>query len=128
MQFIKPIGFLAAVTVLIACFLPWVYIESPDITVTGLSAKGTTYGKPGLLHLVFTFVYLVLFAIPRVWSRRLNLLFTAFNFAWAVRNFLLITTCSGGECPVKKAGLYLILAGSAIMLIAVLVAPEREKA
>ena len=128
MQFIKPLGFIAGLAVMIACFLPWVYIETPGITVTGWEAKGTNYGRPGLLHLVFTVFFLVLFAIPQVWSRRLNMLFTAFNFAWAVRNFFLISTCFGGECPVKKAGLYIIIAGSAIMLLAVLLAPERGKA
>jgi hypothetical protein len=127
MQFIKPLGLLAALAVIIFCFLPWVYIESGGITVTGMSAKGTNFGKPGLLHLVFTGLYLALFVIPRVWSRRLNLLFATINFAWAVRNFFLISTCYGGECPVKKPGLYGILACSAIMLFAVLAAPQRER-
>jgi hypothetical protein len=125
MQFIKPAGFIAAIAVMTACYFPWVYIESAGITVTGLFAKGTSFGKPGLLHLVFTFIYLGLLAVPRVWSRRLNLLFASFNFAWAVRNFFLISACTGGECPVKKAGLYVVLIGSAVMLLAVLVAPQR---
>jgi hypothetical protein len=66
-------------------------------------------------------------AYSQIWSRRLNLLFATINFAWAVRNFFLISTCYGGECPVKKAGLYAILAGSAIMLFVVLAAPQRER-
>jgi hypothetical protein len=127
MQLIKPLGFLAGLAVMTACFFPWVYIESAGITVTGLFAKGTNYGKPGLLHLIITFIYLGLLVIPRIWSRRFNLVFATINFGWAVRNFFLISACSGGECPIKKAGLYVTLIGSGFMLLAVLFAPQQGR-
>ena len=125
MRLIKPLGFLAGITLIIACFLPWVYIESGNITVTGLQAKGTSFGKPGMFHIVFAVIYLALLAVPRIWSRRLNMLFTAFNIAWAVRNFMMVSACYGGECPEKKFGLYLVLIASGFMLFTVLFAPER---
>jgi hypothetical protein len=124
MFIIKPVGILAAIGLIVACFFPWVIIESRHIIVSGLESAGTTFGKPGLLHLVFAGLYIILFLIGRVWSRRLNMVIALFNLAWAVRNFILISTCSGGECPVKQPALYVLLAASIIMLVSVLSAPE----
>jgi hypothetical protein len=42
----------------------------------------------------------------------------AFNFAWAVRNFLLIPVCQMGECPVRRIGLYLLLLSSLALIFA----------
>jgi hypothetical protein len=126
MFLLKPLGYLSAAIVIIACFMPWVIIESHDLTLTGFRTTGTAYGKPGLLHVVFTVIYLLLLVLGKVWSRRLNLLFATFNFAWAIRNFTLVSTCSGGDCPSKQAGLYLLLASSLVMLIVVLFAPEKR--
>lgn len=36
--------------------------------------------------------------------------------AWALRNYLLLSTCQGGECPDKKAGLFLLMIASGIIL------------
>ena len=125
MRLIKPLGFLAGIALILACFLPWVIIETGNITVTGMQAKGTNFGKPGMFHIVFAVIYLVLLAIPRIWSRRVNMLFTAFNMAWAIRNYLLVSTCYGGECPQKQFGLYLVFLTSALMLFTVLFAPGK---
>jgi len=37
--------------------------------------------------------------------------------AWTVRNYILLTRCYGGDCPEKEAGLYVLLAASALMLL-----------
>ena len=39
------------------------------------------------------------------------------NFAWAIRNYFVISACQGGECPEKHTGLCLMLAASLLMLI-----------
>jgi hypothetical protein len=124
MFLIKPIGFLSGVGVIVACFFPWVIIESRDIVVSGFASTGTSFGKPGVLHVAFTIIYLILLAIPRVWSRRVNMLIGAFNLAWAVRNFILISTCSGGECPLKQPALYLLLSLSVLMMVVLVSAPQ----
>jgi hypothetical protein len=63
-------------------------------------------------------IYIIFTLIPRIWSQRSNLLICAFNLAWAIRNYILISTCRMGECPEKKSGLYLSLLASALMLLA----------
>lgn len=125
MRWIKPLGILSGLVLIAACFMPWVIIESKHLVLTGVHTAGTNFGKPGYLHFFFTFIYIVLFLIPKIWSRRLNLFFAAFNMAWAVRNFIAIPACDGGECPVKQTGIYLVLIASAIMLFAVMFATEK---
>jgi hypothetical protein len=55
--------------------------------------------------------------VARIWAKRLNLLITAMNMAWAIRNFFIISACGGGECPDKNNGIYLMLIASIIMLV-----------
>jgi hypothetical protein len=116
----KWIGVLAALVLIIACFFPWVFIESKNIAVTGVESAGTNFGKPGYFHFFLGAMYLLFTFIARVWAKRWNLLIVALNIAWAARNYFIISACSGGECPEKKAGLYIVLISSLIMLVAAL--------
>jgi hypothetical protein len=120
MQIMKWMGVAAAVVLVIACFFPWVVIESKDIVVTGVETTGTAFGKPGYFHFIFVGIYLLLVLINRVWSKRINIFMSGFNVAWALRNFMIISICYGGECPVKQAGLYMVLISSVVMLLSVL--------
>src|ERR1700680_2087976 len=103
----KWIGLLAAMALVTACFFPWVFIESKNITVTGIESTGTSFGKPGYFHLFLALFYVAFNFTPRIWAKRMNLLITALNIAWAARNYFLISACAGGECPEKKVALYL---------------------
>jgi hypothetical protein len=116
----KWIGSLAALALIVACFFPWVFIESKNITVTGVNAGGTSFGKPGYFHFVLAAFFLVFHFTPRIWAKRVNLLVVALNIGWAARNYFLISGCSGGECPEKKVGLYIVVIASLVMLIAAL--------
>ena len=116
----KWIGILAAIALIIACFFPWVFIETKNITVTGIESTGTSFGKPGYFHFFLAAFYILFTLIPRVWAKRWNLLIVALNIAWAARNYFIISSCSGGECPEKKAGLYIVLISSIGMLVAAL--------
>ena len=116
----KWIGILAAIALIIACFFPWVFIESKNITVTGTESTGTSFGKPGYFHFFLAAFYILFTLIPRVWAKRWNLLIVALNIAWAARNYFIISSCSGGECPEKKMALYVVLISSLLMLVAAL--------
>jgi len=99
------------------CFLPWVVIESKQIIFTGWNTGNSHFGKPAVLTTVFCGVMVLCFALPFVWSKRLNLFIAALNMAWALRNYIIITACSMGECPIKKTGMYAQL----ILPIAILI-------
>ena len=116
-KYMKWVGFLAAVLLIISCFTPWVFIASQKITVSGIDATGINLGKPAYLHFIFLFFFLLFYFTPRIWAKRMNLLVTAFNTAWAIRNFVVLGACQGGECPEKQIGLYLVLLSSLLLLL-----------
>jgi hypothetical protein len=117
MKYSQLVGVVAALAIIGLCFVPWIYIPSVHITVTGLHAEGTSFGKPGLLSIYFSTISIVFFLIPRIWSKRANVFIATINFAWAIRNYILLTACLGGECPEKKAGLYLLVLASLVVLL-----------
>lgn len=109
MQIMKWLS-LASVAVLIAsCFYPWISIESKNIVVTGLHAEAINFGKPGLMHLILSGIFILLLLLNKVWSLRTAFFISTFNIAWGVRNFVALSSCSGGECPVKHPALYVVL-------------------
>ena len=101
-------------------FFTWIVVPSKNIVVSGVEATGTSFGKPGYFHLLFSFFFLLFSFIPKIWAKRTNLLVTALNLAWAMRNYFIISACRGGECPDKHVALYLVLLASIIMVVAAL--------
>ena len=78
------------------------------LLITGVDG-GATLGKPGLFNIILCVVMGALFFIPRLWAKRANVIIGALNIAWSIRNYILAGACSGGICPEKKAGIYLLL-------------------
>ncbi|MBS1622334.1 MAG: hypothetical protein JST10_12225 [Bacteroidetes bacterium] len=120
MRFMKWIGLAAAVSLAVACFYPWVFIESKNIIVTGVRSEGTDFGKPGYFHLFMIAFFLLFNFIPRVWAKRSNLLVVALNLAWAIRNYMIISSCHMGECPEKRVSIYILLFSSILLLVSAL--------
>ena len=117
MRYSKWLGLLAAVLLIVSAFLPWVIIESKHLTLTGLDTSGTNYGKPAYFHFFLAAIFLACNFTNRVWAKRLNLLISALNLGWAIRNVLVLGTCMGGECPARQTGIWLMLIASILMLI-----------
>jgi hypothetical protein len=111
---------LAAILLIVAVFLPWVTIESIKLSITGMNTEGTDFGKPGYFHLAMAALFLIFSFTPRIWAKRINLLIVALNLAWAIRNFIMIAACSGGECPTRELGIWIVLLASVIMLLGAL--------
>jgi len=120
MRNMKWIGLAAVILLVVSCFLPWVFISSQKIIVSGVDSTGTNFGKPGYTHFVLGFFFIVFHFIPKLWAKRVNLLVVALNIAWAIRNYFIISMCRVGECPEKQIGLWLVLLASALILIAAL--------
>lgn len=118
MKNLKWPGIIAALLLVVACWTPWVYIASKGITITGVAAEGTLYGKPGVLHIILVVFFILFSMVSKLWAKRFNLLVTGLNMAWMLRNFLVLSLCRAGECPEKKWGMYLVLVSSLLMLIA----------
>ena len=107
MKYSQLLGCIAVILLAAVCYLPWSYIAEKNILITGMSAPGTIYGKPGLMHFVLGVFLLFFFIIPKIWAKRINVFIAAINLAWSVRNYILLSTCYMGECPQRKAGLFL---------------------
>jgi hypothetical protein len=120
------LGVISAVALVITCLFPWVTIESKHIVVSGVSAEGTAYGKPGYFHMMIVMVYLALLLINKKWSNQINLFVSALNVGWAFRNFLIISACQMGECPQKHIAIYLLLFFSILMLIGALISVPKD--
>ena len=118
MKYSKWIGLLAVITVMVVCYMPWVYIQSVQLEIAGMFASGKqNFGKPGLMNIFCSAVAGLLFLLPQIWAKRTNIFFCGFNIAWAIRNYLLLTTCIAGDCPEKMAGLYLLLSASLVIQV-----------
>jgi hypothetical protein len=117
-RYSKWIGLFAVLLLIYASFQPWVVIPSKSITITGLDPAGTNFGKPALMNLFTSVIAALFFMLPYPMAKRANLFFCAFNVAWALRNFILFSICHAGECPQKRAGLYIVLTCSIVMMIA----------
>lgn len=117
MKHSQVIGIIAVLVMAVLCFMPWTFIASRQITVTGMHAEGTNFGRPGLFHLILGTVAVIMFLVPQIWSKRTNVFVAALNLAWAFRNYLLLSSCMMGECPEKKPALYLLLVVSVIIQI-----------
>ena len=110
-------GIIAALAVIGICYMPWVFIAGNNILITGLDAGATNFGRPGLMNMIFSIVGIVFFAVQKIWAKRTNVFIATINFSWAIRNYILLTTCQAGECPEKRAGLYLLLITTFIILL-----------
>jgi len=120
MRYMKWVGLVAVILLVVSCFLPWVIIPSKNIIVSGVDSTGTNFGKPGYTHFVLSFFFVIFHIVPKLWAKRVNLLIVALNIAWAIRNYFIITMCREGECPQKQIGLWLVMLASVLMLIAAL--------
>jgi hypothetical protein len=125
MKYSGMIGMAAAVLIVIACFLPWAYYPDLGMPFTGFFSKGNAYGRPGKLLVPLASLAFGLFLIPRIWSKRFNLIVVAVILAYSIKTFVLFSSCYSGVCPEKRAGLYLMLFSSLLIFIMALIPDMR---
>lgn len=119
MKYSQQIGIVAAIGLITCCFLPWVFIPSHNITISGMNSN-TNYGKPGLLNIIFSTISIILFAISKIWAKRANLFIGTLNLAWSIKNLIVLSSCSMGDCPEKHISIYLQLILAIVMFVMIL--------
>lgn len=117
MKYSQWIGILFSLVLVVACFLPWTYHPDLNKIFTGFFSENNAYGKPGRMFIFLAVVAIIFFVIPRVWAKRWNLLVTALTLAYAIKSFIMFSSCYRGICPDKKSGLWIMLISAAIMLV-----------
>ena len=104
-----------------ACFIPWTNYPDLNKTFNGFFSEENAYGKPGILLITLASICILFFLINRVWSKYWNIFFSAICFTYAIKSFVLFAGCYPKGCPEKLTGIWLMLAGAAVMFIAALV-------
>jgi hypothetical protein len=108
----------ALATLAMSCWLPWTWHADLGMHFTGFRTERNIYGKPGKLLLILGTLTAAAAWIPRIWAKRAALLLSALNLAYAVKSYLVFSACYLGYCPEKKAGLFLMVAAVAALLLA----------
>ena len=112
------LGLSACVLLIISCFLPWAYYKDIDTTFTGFYSLQNHYGKPGLLLSLIATLVFILTLLPKIWAKRANLFLGALAVGYAIKSFVLFTSCYNAYCPERRIGIYLMLGSTIVMLIA----------
>ena len=120
MKYSQWIGITAALLLIAACFMPWAWFPDLGKNFTGFFSEKNIYGRPGKVLIFFSVVEIGLFAIPRVWAKRANILVSALAIAFAIKSYILYTACYGGLCPYKRAGIFVMVGSATIALLAAL--------
>lgn len=114
------IGIVAVLVIIAGCFLPWAYFPDLNRDFTGFFSEQNRYGRPGKVLLFFGVVAILFFLIPRIWAKRANIFMAGIILAWSFKSYLLYTACYRGICPSAHIGIFLVLGGAVIVMIATL--------
>ena len=98
--------------------MPWAYYADIQQSFTGFYSYQNQYGKPGKFLLLIAVIALAFMLLPKIWAKRSNLFVCAIGVGYAIKSYILFTSCYNAYCPEKKAGIYLMLFSTFIMLVA----------
>ena len=118
LKYLNWIGIAACIMLIISCFLPWVHYADINQNFTGFYSYQNQYGKPGRLFLVLGTLILIFMLLPKVWAKRANLFISALVVAYAVKSYILFSSCYNNYCPQKLFGIYLMVFCTVLMLLA----------
>lgn len=118
MKYSQWIGIAAVLLVIAGCFLPWAYFPDLGKDFTGFFSEQNRYGKPGKVLLFLGAIEIILFLIPKIWAKRANIFTAGFTLAWGFKSYLLYTACYQGICPGRRVGIFFVLGGALIAMVA----------
>lgn len=118
---------MAAVSALLLigfAFLPWIHLDTNNLTLTGVNDMGLNYGPRGKGHIYFAVLCLIMILIGQNWSMLIAIVVAVINVAFA-GSHLYVYRCMAGDCPQKLYGLYLAMAASLSLLVFLMYSPVR---
>jgi len=105
---------------ILACFLPWVHINSIQETFNGFNPKpfatGNNYGKAGKFIVLLTSIIFVGMLLPKIWAKRLNLFLSALLLAFVIRTYVIFTGSLFENDVIRKPGIYMIVICAILIL------------
>lgn len=125
MRSIRWIGLLACVLLLVSCFAPWTYHPDINKTFTGFFSENNAYGKPGKFLAFFAIASGISILLQKVWIKRLHLFLSALFTGYAIKSFILFTSCYNTVCPEKRYGIILMVV-SCVCILLVSIFPDMK--
>lgn len=118
MKYSQYLGVLAAASLVFSCTLQWTW--HPDIKeyFTAFYSLENIYGKPGKVFIFMAAIATLFFLVKKIWAKRWNLMVCGLNLAYAVKTFILFSSCYRGICPEKQPGLWVMITSAGVMMIA----------
>ena len=116
-KILQKAGIIACIILLLSCFMPWAFYADIHETFTGFYSFQNQYGKPGKFLSVLAMIAFALMMLPKIWAKRANLFVCALAVGYAIKTYILFTSCYNAYCPEKKAGIFIMLLSTIIMLV-----------
>ncbi len=117
MKYASATGVVAALLLIICCFIPWAYYPSLHQNFNGFYSEQNQYGKPGKTFLVLSVLSILFFLVPKIWAKRANQIVAVLVFAYALKNYFLFAACYMGFCPEIRMGLIGMIIFSLTILV-----------
>ena len=117
MKYAAFVGVVAAFLLIVFCFMPWAYYPDLQENFTGFYSHQNHYGKPGKAFIFLAVISIVLFLIPRIWAKWANQVTGVVIFAYALKTFVLFSSCYHTICPQVKFALPAVLGSAAVLLV-----------
>ncbi len=117
MKYYKVIGLVGCGLLIVSCFMPWAWYADLNKTFNGFFSEGNNYGKPGKFFVFFAIISIVLIYFDKIWAKRVHLFLAALNIGYLIKTYILFTSCYNTYCPEKRAGLYLLILSSILIMI-----------
>jgi hypothetical protein len=121
-------GVLCALLLVFFSFQPWAYYPDIREIFTGFYSRENTYGRPGRTFIFFASLAVLFFLIPRFWAKRANLMVGVLTLVFAIKAYVLFSSCYHGYCPEKKPALYgMLICGAGVLLSALLSGAKEDR-
>ena len=123
MKYSKWIALASCLLLIVTCFIPWTYHADVQKNFTGFFSEKNAYGSPGKYFIFFAGVSIVLLLLEKVWSQRTLFFVGGIMVAYAIKTYILFTSCYNAYCPEKKLGIFLVL-GLSLLIFAMSLFPD----
>lgn len=120
MKYYKQIGIIACLLLVIGSLSPLAYYPDLHQYFTGFYSEKNMYGRPGKVFTFFAVVSVVLIFVNKIWAKRTLIFIAAINIGYLIKTYVVFTSCYNTICPEKKYGLFLLIAGTVLLLISAL--------
>jgi hypothetical protein len=119
-KYSKWVTLVAAIILIISCFMSWTYYPDLGKSFTGWFTEGNAYGRPGKwLSFMAVFAVLAQF-LPSLFLKRASLLLMGLNAAYAFFTFVKFNRSYSIVNPEPQVGIYVMLVSSLLLLVAAL--------